>query len=315
MRSCATRFQLLYLLICCAWFCQPPARAVLFYATGDPAYNSTAPAGSLTNSGWQWQGLLENSYKKYLGTAIAPNYFLTAQHLAVDTNWTFRYEDQTFSVVAVTNDPLSDLTVCRVNGALASYAPLYTSSDEAGQAGVVFGRGTDRGAAVTNLDLHLSGWKWGAYNYTQRWGVNTVTETGVADGNPYLAAAFDADGSTNECMLSDKDSGGGFFLQDGGLWKLAGINWAVDPVQFNTVASDAGSYYAALFDYGGLYYKTASGWQFATNTTQDLPQNFYVTRVSERADWVMSVIPEPSGVLVVGLATLFVLHRFRRWSR
>ena len=35
----------------------PRAGAVLFQSTDDPNYNTTAPSGVLTNSGWQYQGL------------------------------------------------------------------------------------------------------------------------------------------------------------------------------------------------------------------------------------------------------------------
>ena len=281
---------------------------MLFYATGDTNYNTSAPTGAYADSGWQWEGLVGS----YLGTAIAPNYFITAKHLAVNTNWTFTYQSQTYSIAAVTNSPTSDLTVCRVNGTFSSYAPLYMGSDEVGKEAVVFGRGTDRGAAVTNLSLQLGGWQWGAPNATERWGVNVLSDAGVSGTNPYLAADFNASGTSNECMLSVGDSGGGLFLQDGGVWKLAGINWAVDPALFNTAASDSGSYYAAMFDVGGMYYKE-DAWYYLPDQAQDVPSSFYDTRISAQADWIVSVIPEPSGAVYVGLATLFALRMFRRW--
>src|SRR2546422_10688353 len=53
------------------------ARAIIFYATGDPNYNTTAPGGSLTNSGWQYEG----TWGGFLGTPIAPKYFITAEHV------------------------------------------------------------------------------------------------------------------------------------------------------------------------------------------------------------------------------------------
>ncbi|MCX7008006.1 MAG: hypothetical protein NTY53_12295 [Kiritimatiellaeota bacterium] len=261
----------------------------MFYSTGDPAFNTTAPTGTFADSGWQWEGQVGG----YLGTAIAPNYFITAKHLGVTTNWSFTYENQTYAIAAVTNAPGSDLTVCRVSGTFSNYATLYTGSDEVGQTCVVFGRGTDRGEAVTNLaDLKLSGWKWGADNGIQRWGINVLTAAGVTEGNPSLAADFDANVGTNECMLSGGDSGGGLFLQDGGTWKLAGINWAVDPALFSTTPSDTVGFSGAMFDYGGLYYyESSSGWQFATNTAQDIPENFYVTRISQQTDWIVSAFP------------------------
>src|SRR5437867_4375374 len=54
-----------------------PVHAVIFYADGDPAYNTTAPGGSLTNSGWQFEGI----WGGFLGTPIAPKYFITARHV------------------------------------------------------------------------------------------------------------------------------------------------------------------------------------------------------------------------------------------
>ena len=58
------------------------AAAVMFESTGDPSYNAAAPTGSLTNSGWQYQG----TWLAYLGTPIAPRYFITAKHVGGSTN-------------------------------------------------------------------------------------------------------------------------------------------------------------------------------------------------------------------------------------
>ena len=53
------------------------ANAVTFLSTADPEYNTTAPAGALADSGWQFQGL----WGAYLGTVISSNAFLTAGHI------------------------------------------------------------------------------------------------------------------------------------------------------------------------------------------------------------------------------------------
>src|SRR6266852_1865597 len=63
------------------------AVAVLFYSTADPAHNTTAPTGVLTNSGWQYQGL----WGAYLGTPIAPKYFITAAHVGGSVGDRFRF--------------------------------------------------------------------------------------------------------------------------------------------------------------------------------------------------------------------------------
>src|SRR2546425_3474792 len=80
---------LLYLVLCLA----SRAMAVLFYSTSDPAHNTTAPTGALTNSGWQYQG----TWGAFLGTPIAPKYFLTAAHIggSVGDKFSFRCVDYT----------------------------------------------------------------------------------------------------------------------------------------------------------------------------------------------------------------------------
>ena len=66
----------------CAVMLVSHAHAILFYDTGDPTHNNSAPAGSLANSGWQYEGY----FGSYLGTMIAPQYFITAQHIGIAVN-------------------------------------------------------------------------------------------------------------------------------------------------------------------------------------------------------------------------------------
>src|SRR6185436_10644721 len=59
-------------------FCQTiSAKAVIFWSTSDPSYNTTAPTGALAGSGWQYEG----KWGSFLGTVIAPQYFVTAEHV------------------------------------------------------------------------------------------------------------------------------------------------------------------------------------------------------------------------------------------
>ena len=55
-----------------------PARAVIFESTGNPLFNTTAPTGDLAGSGWDLQG---SWLGDFLGTPIAPQFFITAKHL------------------------------------------------------------------------------------------------------------------------------------------------------------------------------------------------------------------------------------------
>ncbi len=256
-------------------------QALIFYDTADTNHNTTAPSGSLANSGWQWQG----RFAQYLGTPVAPHYFLTAAHFGGATNWPFTYGGTTYTATAYFSDPGSDLRLWRVRERFPSYAPLYTGSNEAGQPLVVFGRGKTRGADVS-VEGALKGWQWGVFDGTMRWGQNTVS----AAGGGLLRADFDRTGGTNECHLADKDSGGAVFIYDGGAWRLAGINFTVDG-PYSTNSTGSNSFLAALFDTGGLYEWHDPDWVLVKDRPQDKPNAFYATRVSERFAWITNTIP------------------------
>src|SRR4051812_12078862 len=225
-----------------------PARAVILLGTGDPAANTTAPGGTLANSGWQYQG----TFSGFLGTPIAPNFFITAAHIGGAVGTPFVFQGVTHTTVAVNYDPYSDLVIWQVDGTFPNFAPLYSTPTETGQPLVVFGRGTQRGAAVIKNGTQR-GWLWGAGDGVQRWGENVVTSI-VSGGllQDYIYATFDATGSPNEAHLSVGDSAGAVFIKDGTVWKLAGINYAVDGPFYTTNTGD-GAFNAALYDSRDFY--------------------------------------------------------------
>ena len=280
-----------------------PNWAVIFHDSGDPSYNTSAPTGALTNSGWQLQG----QWHGFLGTPIGPNHFITATHVAGAVGDVFTFSGIQYVTTARHVDTNSDLTIWQVSGRFHDWAQLYARSDEVGKNFVVFGRGTKRGAAVqvgTGLTAVTKGWSWGDYDGVTRWGENQVEDIVDADGNPQsviisgqvalgplLRATFDANGGPNEAMLSNGDSSGGIFMNDAGTWKLAGINYAVDG-PYNTSPTGTG-FLACIFDEGGLYKGGEGSWIL----TPDLPTKqagaFYMTRISARLDWIRSVIGDP----------------------
>ena len=280
-----------------------PARAVIFHAEGDPLHNANAPTGALTNSGWQLQG----RWHGVLGTPIGPNHFITATHVGGAFGDIFTFNGVNYTTTARHVDTNSDLTIWQVSSRFNDWAQLYTRSDEVGKDFVVFGRGTKRGAAVqvgAGLTAVAKGWLWGDYDGVTRWGENKVEDVFDADGNPQsviisgqvaigplLRATFDANGGPNEAMLSNGDSSGGVFINDAGIWKLAGINYAVDG-PYNNSPTGSG-FVACIFDEGGLYKGGEGSWIF----TPDLPTSqagaFYMTRISARQEWIRSIIGEP----------------------
>lgn len=269
-------------------------RGVIFHSTGDPAYNTNAPAGNLADSGWQFQGL----WGGFLGTPIAPKYFITAGHVGGVIGQAFVFNGVPYATTAVFDDPDSDLAIWRICGTFPTYAPLYANNNEAGRSIVVIGRGTQRSAAVilTNLlNNELKGWQWGTYDGVLRWGENQVEGIVNGDGvlgsggiGEVLQATFDLNGGSNECHLSVGDSAGAVFIKEGATWKLAGINFAVDG-PYNTTDSGDG-FSAAIFDQGGLYQRQGTNWVLTPDLPFDQPGSFYATRISSNLDWINSVL-------------------------
>jgi hypothetical protein len=275
--------------------------AVMFQSTGDPTYNTNAPAGALTNSGWQYEGIWDTSYQtvhgtypvgNFLGTPIAPQFFISAAHIHGSTNNVFVFNGVSYHPVAQFTTFDSDLSIWQVAETFPYYAPLYTGFGDTNSPVVVFGRGTDRGAPVIVGGL-TNGWTWGATNWVQRWGqstVSSVTNFGAGVGD-LLQCAFIGGAGSNECDISQGDSGGGLFIENNGVWELAGINYGEDGY-FSTNALGSNSFSAAIMDARGLYLEVAPGdWvlQPATNATP-IPTAFYSTRISANMDWIESVI-------------------------
>jgi hypothetical protein len=130
-----------------------------------------------------------------------------------------------------------------------------------------------------------------------------------------LQATFDATGGPNEAHLTAGDSGGGLFVQDEGVWKLAGVNYGVD-AKFSLSGENGTSFDAAIFDMGGLYFGEDNRWLFMDDRTDDIASAFYATRVSTNADWIaMVTVPEPPGGAAIAGLGLLVAAVWRRWRK
>jgi len=276
----------------------PETHAIILFGTGDPTANTTAPVGSVANTAWNYEG----QWGGFLGTPIAPHFFITAKHVGGSVGQIFRFQGRAYTTTGEFADPSTDLHVWQVAETFPYYAPLYTKSDEVGRALVVIGRGTQRGGEI-DVKRKARGWSWGYYDSVQRWGENIVSAI-ISGGtnNEYIFAAFDepsgknhkSSSAANEATLSSGDSGGGVFLNDGGIWKLAGINYAVDG-PFYTSPSDTTGFLAALFDARDFYYKDDAGKYVLITGKAAVPTGFYSTRISSRLAWILSVIQPPNG--------------------
>ena len=250
------------------------ATGVILFSTADPSANTTEPTGALAGSGWQY----EASFGPFLATAIGPHHFITVKHIGIASN-TFIYQGASYTITQSFDDPMSELRIFEVAETLPNYVPLYSREDEQGQNIVVIGRGTQRGSPIY-LGGILRGWDWGTSDQVQRWGENQVS---VANGNS-LYATFDQNAGPNEAHLSSGDSGGAVFINDAGVWKLAGINFAVDG-PFST-ASGGSAFNAALFDARGFY---DSAGQIIPWSGPG-PTGFYALRISNRLAWIQNTV-------------------------
>ncbi len=271
-------------MVLCLLLVTPAARAVILFGSGDPAYNTTPPTGALAGSGWQYEG----QWGGFLGTAIAPHYFLAAQHIGGSVGASFTFNGSNYTTTAYWDDPENDLRLWQVSGTLPTYAPLYSLSDEQGKTLVVIGRGTQRGAPVTvtwtqpsktNL---LAGWQDGPADGVMRWGLNQVSDT---DGS-FLVVAFTGTLGPNEGFISGGDSSGAIFIQnDAGAWSLAGINYGVDGPFATSLNSP--QFYGAIFNEDGLL---VSDWLQPQDGVAR-PAQFYASRVSsELYCWIQGIV-------------------------
>ncbi len=264
------------------------AFGIILLDSGDPQRNTSTPGD---NSGWQYEG----QFGDFLGTPIAPRYFITAHHIGGYIGQPFVFHGATYTTTAGYSDPSSDLQIWQVDHAFPDYAPLYQSGTETGLELRVFGRGTQRGAENI-LDGRVRGWDWGAADHVQRWGRNTVTATVASDDGPYLQANFDSPGLPDEAHLSAGDSAGGVFVLEDGLWKLAAINYGVDDLF--TAANASSGFTSAIFDARGYFSQDDNGNFFQVpDHGVNVPTAFYSTRVAARLDWIESVIGQDTGTL------------------
>ncbi len=267
----------------------PRALAVILFGSGDPEVNTTEPTGDLTNSGWQWVGKWGNTS----GVAIAPNYFITVRHVGGSILDPFVFHGREYLAAKFFDDPATELRIVLVVGSLPLHAPFYSQTDELGKRVVVVGRGTQRGNELlisAGASLIRKGWVWGRQDGVQRWGENRVN--GVLKnpngGVEMLMMRFDASGGPNEAHLSPGDSGGGLFIQEGFLWRLAGLNNTAEG-QYSLGPNGPGVA-AAVFDEGGLYKGGNPSWELIPDTPFDQPSRFFCIRVSPRLDWIRGVI-------------------------
>jgi len=194
----------------------------------------TPPPSDLIDHGWQYIGFAERgtSYRGRAAVPIAPNWFITAKHVASSyylDNGSFAgfsYGGTTFQIDGRVDNPTSDLTLFHVNGTFSDYAPLYTGNEETGAETFMFGQSSIiAGSQIVSPSTgRVNGWTFadgGSLNPTAEpsWGRNRVrqivTDTTSSNLGDFLYMTFDSPGTgdyiANEAGVAGGDSGGGVF--------------------------------------------------------------------------------------------------------
>ncbi len=302
----------------------PSAHGILFYDSGDAAHNTSAPTAGYANSGWQYEGY----FGSYLGTMISPTMFITAQHVGVNDN-KFVYDTifsgaptVTYNIDSSANGgqgywdvsgASTDLRIYQITGGIfPAYAPIYSGVSDASAGFVGIGRGGPRGADVLKNGV-LKGFDTTASDGMARWGRNTFTGTSSSGVGTLLVANFDPMAGQEEFTISVGDSGGGAFINDGGVWYLAGINYGVENGPYDTDLNhtNGNEFNAALFDRTGYTEFNGSTWVPVTG-----PSSLYLSRVSDSATQINNItgVPEPGGTLLFLCAALWFMATFRSIS-
>ena len=293
-----------------------PSLAIIII--GSSAGNTSAPSDPGLATRWGQVG----NFSNFLGTPISSQFFVTAKHLGNLTGQAITFPDATsYTTTAAFFDPASDLAIYQIGGTFPSdkIVPMYAGSLFANQAMTIFGRGRSRtdteviGQRFPN-GTEAKGWTWGASTGNRSWGTNTLDSlTTLPGAGTQLAWDFDVGGGANEGILATNDSGGPVFLQEGGVWKLGGINYAIGPKDVRETQSGP-TLEAAVYDYGGLYLDVGGTWTLQSAAGGDKPAVSYSSSVPANATWVQSVItvPEPATLAFVGCACLGGLALLRR---
>jgi len=289
---------------------------------GDPDRNTTPPTGALEGSGWQYQGFwggvlatpIAPQYfvaAKHVGGSVGGTFVFDGVPYRTVAYWDDPNSDlriwqvdggfSRWAPLYSGSDEIGKLLVVLGRGTQRGeevWAPtvqtvyttnsfnLRTSGLSRKQVlalypnAVISKNGNVTYVTTTQVtNVVLKGWKAGISDGRIRWGKNIVS----GDGN-LLSATFDLNSDDDEAYLSSGDSSGAVFIQEGGVWKLAGINYAVQGPFARSPEEPA--FYGAIFNQSGLY---TDGYR-VPDDGYVRPASFYATRISARLAWIQTII-------------------------
>lgn len=221
--------------------------------------------------------------------AVSSNCVITIRHAGGGVGTPVEIGGKTYTVTQIWNCDAVDLRIARLYGAnLTSFVSPYENTDEIGRQTVIGGYGDGRGAILQTSGTTY-GYEWdNSANTTRRFGTNKIDGA----GNDSNVAGFvsdiivaDFDGLSDdlftiyEGISADHDSGGGWFIKVGGIWKVAGLCRAVN------------AHYEEGHSGDPAYRLYESWFRNRANPVIFLPDYFDAVRVSSYSTWILGTIP------------------------
>ena len=283
---------------------------------GAQAHAIIGGTADTANSVYQYMGTFTRSNQDaYLGTPIAPHWFVTAAHDYPEVGDNFTNTEGSYTITNVVNVPngmggATDIALVQVGGTFTNvygYGSVAVGTDS-----IAGGVGGTNGTLVSIVGsgAHSSGIGVAPGGYARYVATNTVDDLiDVKFGAPYneesVSYLYDLDDGTathnvtgsqlataNEGGVADHDSGGGWFVKTGSaLPMVIAVSSGVDS-QFDFTQTGSSNYY----DAGGIGVGADLGYysSFIRQTTGVAP------------------VPEPATLAAFGFGALALLRRRRR---
>lgn len=254
--------------------------------TENTAVSEENPANYYSDIDWSGVYQYGSSGGKTL-TAIDPYWLITTKHGGGVVGATFTDGNGTvYTIVDIVyhsaaEDPNhsydSDLALIKVDKPLPTYYEIYTGSVVPNLTEVIM-IGTGHAGTVTDNLYGLDTFVWDDTTpRKKRWGTNKISDLQILEDDhgkqDSLIAEFQLGSTPYEAGLGDHDSGSAWLVNEGGVWKLLGIGYGVGPTE-------------------NPPYKTS-----------------LAVDLREYNDWIYSIVPEPTTILILAIATAGSLYR------